>query len=608
MDARLNTLSRVPVELKQRKQWVLWKSVMRGGKLTKMPLMPDGEPASSTDPSTWCDFKTCIELQSGFSGCGFVFAQDGAYIGIDLDGCRDPESGKIELWAREVIERFKTYTELSPSGSGVKLFGVAKSRWMHRNNVKLPLPAVGGKDPGVEVYDSKRFFCITGKQLRGYAELASVDEPLEWLASKFEMLHPLPTISGEGIKQESPVLERASKYLAKMEPSISGQAGHNKCFHAACVLVMGFALTDDEALHLLTSEFNPRCAPPWSERELRHKVAQAGRQPGSRGYLRDAQPEQWSRITIPSSYREQKQPEPEKEKPQLQHMTLRQAAAMYLADLSSGREMLIDTGIPDLDHAIGGGMALGEMVIIAARPSHGKSAIGLQMIHSLTSQGMPVVLLSEEMSALALGKRAIQFISKVPEEHWSNSFEEIADELNEHFKNRAPVRIIEQCGTIDRACQEIERAKQEMDCKVAVIDYVQLLGTSGKDRYDKISRVSTALRNIAGRLQIVVVVMAQLNREIENRPKFVPKMSDIKETGQLEQDADVIIFGVWPHRINSENDPSKYQIFVCKNRNRAINEMAFELTFKPSRQMLLDPRLENKYAKDFASYANSWNG
>jgi replicative DNA helicase len=92
---------------------------------------------------------------------------------------------------------------------------------------------------------------------------------------------------------------------------------------------------------------------------------------------------------------------------------------------------------------------------------------------------------------------------------------------------------------------------------------------------------------LASRLQIIVVVLAQLNREIEKRKTFTPIMSDIKETGQLEQDADVIVFGVWPHRINSENDPSKYQFFVAKNRNRAINQSAIECVFEPSRQKLL---------------------
>jgi hypothetical protein len=81
--------------------------------------------------------------------------------------------------------------------------------------------------------------------------------------------------------------ERAQKYLAVLEPSISGSNGHNACFQAACVLVHGFALDDTLALHLLASEFNPRCSPPWSDRELRHKINQARKTSSDKpvGYL-----------------------------------------------------------------------------------------------------------------------------------------------------------------------------------------------------------------------------------------------------------------------------------------------------------------------------------
>lgn len=595
----MTILGQFPTELKQRHQWVVWKYVTRDGKATKVPFMPGGNPASSTDSKTWCSFKPCVEAISRYEGLGFVFQEGGAYIGIDLDGCRDPATGKLELWAKEIVLKLNTYAEVSPSGSGVKMFGLSDARWLHRHNVKLPLPSIGGKDPGVEVYDSKRFFCVTGLQLSGMHELRQLDDDLDWLADKFSMRQAVATVHADGVRMESPVIERASKYLAKMEPSISGQDGHGKCFHAACVLVMGFCLSHDEALNLLTREYNPRCQPPWSEKELRHKVDQASKQPGSRGYLKDAQPEQWPKISTPSNYRDHKPVAVDDSQSTIRRTSLNQATRLYLSDLSSGKQMLIDTGIPRLDYAIGGGMALGEMVIVAARPSHGKSAIGLQMVHSLSAEGKPVVIVSEEMSARALGKRAIQYISDVPEEHWPTSIGEVVKHLDGHFNERAEVRIVESCGTVEAACSEIETATIEIGCKVAVVDYAQLLGSSGRDRYDKISRVSTALKKICGRLNIVLVVMAQLNREVESRNKFLPKMSDIKETGQFEQDADVIIFGVWPHKIDSAKDPWKYQLYVAKNRNRAINEHSFEIEFRPSRQKFVEQKPKSVYSNDF---------
>ena len=97
------------------------------------------------------------------------------------------------------------------------------------------------------------------------------------------------------------------------------------------------------------------------------------------------------------------------------------AARQYLESVRSGNSNLIETGIPDLDYAIGGGIERGELVVIAARPSHGKSAVALQMAHSWTLLGMPTVIISEEMSALAFGKRTLQFVSDVAQEHWRTS-------------------------------------------------------------------------------------------------------------------------------------------------------------------------------------------
>lgn len=597
----MSRYSKVPTELKQRHQWVCWKYVTRDGKATKVPFMPSGVPASSTDPESWSTLQQCVDA-AGYEGVGFVFEEDGPFVGIDIDGCRDPDSGTLEPWAKEVVVELGTYAEVSPSKTGVKMIGMAEARWPHRNNVKLPQPKICSKDPGIEVYDAKRFFCITGIQLRGMNALAAVDEKFDWLADRFSMRHAKAVVYVDSsVKLETPILERAARYLEKLPPSISGQAGHNACFHAACVLVMGFGLDENEAYRLLAGEFNGRCNPPWSERELRHKIAQAQKQPGSRNYLRDAEPAGWDKIRIPSSYRELKKYEPPAEKPEsdVRKTTLKSATAAYMSQLASGKQVLVATGIPKLDYAVGGGFAFGEMVIIAARPSHGKSAVGLQMTHAMSAAGLPVAIVSEEMSALALGKRTIQFAAETPEINWQSEFEDVCQQLDSHFRGREDVTILESCGSVERAVAEIEELAKAGKCKVALVDYAQLLDAKGKDRYERISRVSQTLRMLASRLQIVVLVLAQLNREIESRKTFTPMMSDIKETGQLEQDADVIIFGVWPYRINASNDQKNYQFYICKNRNREIRKGAFECEFNPARQKLLDPVTSSQFENDF---------
>lgn len=597
--------SAVPLDLKQRAQWVLWRNVERDGKKTKLPFQPNGSAASSTDFKTWSSYKQAVESMGRFDGIGFVFDASDPFIGIDLDGCRDPETGKLEQWAKDVVVQLGAYAEVSPSKTGVKIFGSTGFRWPHKNKSELDLPELYGKSPGIEIYEQGRYFTVTGKRLQGMTDVLPVDEHFDWLADKFGMRREVASVSGESIRMETPVLERAAKYLAKMEPSISGQGGHNKCFAAACVLVIGFGLSHDEALSLLKQEYNPRCQPPWTDRELEHKVRSAAKQPGAKNYLRDSDPQEWSKIRLPGSYREHRVESVEQEPiPETRKTTLRKAANLYLSELASGHKQLIDTGIPDLDYAIGGGVALGEMVIVAGRPSHGKSAVALQMAHTMSENGLPVVLISEEMSALSLGKRAIQYVSNIPEEHWRTSVDNVASELDLHFKKRQEIHIVESCGTVDRACEEIESHVVEHGVKVAMVDYAQILQGKGRDQYTKTSQVSQALRMLAGRLQILVVVLAQLNREIEKRKQFVPMMSDIRETGQLEQDADVIVFGVWPHRIDSTKDASLYQFWVAKNRNRAIMKNAIECRFNPARQKLLeaDIRCSPNYEDSFSSW------
>ncbi len=583
---------KIPVELKSLKQWVLWKSVDRAGKPTKVPFQINGSTASSTNPEMWSKFTDVIEFQSGYSGIGFVFSESDNFIGIDLDGCRNSLTGEISQWAKDVCKMLGSYAEVSPSLTGIKIFATSNFRWSHRKKVELPFEKVSEKQPAIEVYDCGRYFAVTGRPVRGFYDVMPIDDYLDALADKFSMREIVPQVDGSGIVLETPIMERACKYVAKMEAAISGSGGHAKCFAVACALVMGFGLTDDEALDLMSREYNQRCSPPWSEKELRHKVRSASKQPGARNYLRDANPTDWNRIRLPSVYKEHTQQEEKRdsigEPVRIQETNLRDASLAYLSQLLSGKENLLPTGLPNLDHAVGGGIALGEMVIVAARPSHGKSAVALQMVHHLSHRGYPVVIVSEEMSAVALGKRSLQFLSDLPESRWKYDSEQVAREINEHFDDRAQIVVLENCCFVDVVCQKIEDAVNRDNCKIAVVDYAQLLQAKGKTRYEQVSYVSTRLRQLASKLNIVLIVLAQLSRAIEGRNRFMPMMSDIKETGQFEQDADVIIFGTWPWKVDSENEKTKYIFFVAKNRNRAINDPMVECCFDPERQMMRD--------------------
>jgi len=155
----------VPEALREWPQWVCWKYITRGGKQTKCPVNPrDGGRASSTDPATWTTFEEAVAAWRGsdrYAGVGFVFAADDPFTGIDLDDCSD-ENGNIVSSAREIIDSLSSYTEVSPSGRGVKVFIAGQKPDGARCKSKV---IDGFKE--TEVYDSERFFAVTARHVPG---------------------------------------------------------------------------------------------------------------------------------------------------------------------------------------------------------------------------------------------------------------------------------------------------------------------------------------------------------------------------------------------------------------------------------------------------------
>jgi replicative DNA helicase len=387
------------------------------------------------------------------------------------------------------------------------------------------------------------------------------------------------------------VIERAAKYLAKMPIAVDGSNGSKDCFKAACVCVKGFLLSVDESLDAMR-EWNANCQPPWSEHELRHKLTDAAKASGPSGYLRKTREENWKSVHVPEYVEPKKTAKQKRAEPETTRTTLREATRKHLENIQSGTQQLIKTGIQEIDYAIGGGMGFGEIILIAARPSHGKSAIALQILNNITAAGMPCVFCSEEMSAQSLGKRATQSITSIPQERWLTMNEVIGTQLDDYFKARADCWIIEHNRTAERVAEQIVKHAKEDGVKVAVVDYVQLLSNAKGSRYETVTESSVVLKQAASESGVTLISLAQMSRAIEGREAFTPKVSDLRESGQLEQDADVIMFLVWPHRMDSTKPPDEYFVYVSKNRNREIVRHTVELKFEPSRQRVVS-RIDN---------------
>jgi KaiC/GvpD/RAD55 family RecA-like ATPase len=594
----------VPTKLGERKQWIVWRQEKRGGELTKVPYNSFGRGmAKSNDPATWSTFEAAVTTYAAsttdYAGIGFVFSADDEFCGIDLDGCRDPKTRQWSDWARKIMLEFNTYTELSPSCTGAKMFVEAKSPLECGRKIKPPgAEKSGGKEPGIEVYDKLRYFAVTGRRVAGFP---AEPQPRQSVLDAFckEWFKPESAPRHVDFGSASAVIDRARAYVATMPISVSGQHGHDAAFKVACRLVLGFALSPEEAYGAFV-EWNSKCQPPWSEREIRHKLKQADSQPGERGWLRNTQESRWNTLRVPHYV-----PPP----PPPQSGTLHAAAQDYLKSIEGGNVQLLSLGLGDVDYAIGGGTERGEIVLIAGRPGHGKSAVGLQAAYSMAADNVPVLIISEEMGRLALGKRAIQYSTAVSQESWAHRLGQVRNDLEEHFKDRAGIHVVESCSTVSRAVDAIEQHVEEHKVGCVIVDYGQLLNSPGHGRYEQMARTSITLRETTNRHRLSMIVLAQMNREIEKRKQWIPQLSDLRDAGQWEQDADVILFLLWPHRLNPKNDPHEYVIFAAKNRSRAINEPVVKCRFLPSRQKIETEKSTSAHAyEERAEDAEFWAG
>ena len=144
----------IPEELKTRPQWVAWRLEKRDGDFTKVPYTPfTGRKASSRDLLTWRPFEEALAAfrKGDCHGIGFMFSSGDPYCGVDLDGCRNAETGKVDEWAQGIVKDLDGYAEVSPSGRGVHVIVRGKTPSRRRG--------------AIEIYSSERFFTMTGQAL-----------------------------------------------------------------------------------------------------------------------------------------------------------------------------------------------------------------------------------------------------------------------------------------------------------------------------------------------------------------------------------------------------------------------------------------------------------
>ena len=234
----------------------------------------------------------------------------------------------------------------------------------------------------------------------------------------------------------------------------------------------------------------------------------------------------------------------------------------------------IPTGFPDLDQRLNG-LQPSELVVLAARPSMGKTALVCNLAEGVAMEaGLGVLLFSLEQSNLELAERLLCIRSQVNSHRLrSGTLDDDERKLLVHASaelSESPLFLDDQPGrTIAQITAVARRLQRRNGVRVVIIDYLQLIEPEDKSspREQQIALITRRLKALAKELSVPVIALAQLNRGVEHREDKRPRLSDLRESGAIEQDADVVMFLHRPEHYNPEDRPGEADVIIAKNRN-----------------------------------------
>lgn len=251
----------------------------------------------------------------------------------------------------------------------------------------------------------------------------------------------------------------------------------------------------------------------------------------------------------------------------------------------------VPTGFKPLDHILAG-LQPSDLIIIAGRPSVGKTAFALNIAHNVAVQEqIPVAIFSLEMSKEQLVDRLLA--SEAGIDSWKLRTGNLDDndfiKINHALGTLAEAPLFIDDSSIINVLEmrtKARRLQAEHGLGLIMIDYLQLMsGNNPENRVQEVSAISRALKGLARELNVPVIALSQLSRAVESRPSKVPMLSDLRESGSIEQDADVVMF-VYREEMYDEDTSRKgiTDILIRKHRNGPIGQA--ELYFKPETQTL----------------------
>ncbi len=272
-----------------------------------------------------------------------------------------------------------------------------------------------------------------------------------------------------------------------------------------------------------------------------------------------------------------------------------------LADLyqNKGRLTGVTTGLTDLDKELHG-LQKSDLILVAARPSMGKTSFALNIASAAAIKGnTPVAIFSLEMSAPQIVSRLISSEMLIDSEHLrtgeltDEDWEKIAASLN--ALGDAPIYINDSTNvTVSDIRAKCRRLKLEKGLGLIVIDYLQLMqGTRSENRQQEVSDISRSLKILAKELDVPIITLSQLSRLPEQRAEHRPMLSDLRESGAIEQDADVVLFLYRDEVYNPETEQKNIaECIIAKHRQGSTGTVKMVWAGKYTRFMNLDRQHE----------------
>lgn len=263
---------------------------------------------------------------------------------------------------------------------------------------------------------------------------------------------------------------------------------------------------------------------------------------------------------------------------------------LYLYDLASD---ITGVATPWSDfNEMTGGLQAGDLIVVAGRPSMGKTMFGVNLAeHAALEVGLPTLIVSCEMGKVQITNRVMSSVSKVeiekitrptPEKLLDDDFSRLSNAVSK--LSDAVLYIDDKITTVPEIEQRAEEIKRENGGKLGaiMIDYLQLLNASeSKERKDlEVAEISKSLKHLAKKLGVPIVLLSQLSRKVEERTDKRPLMSDLRESGAIEQDADVIVM-MYRDEYYKPDSPDKgiAEAIIVKHRNGPVGTV--RLAFRP---------------------------